>query len=194
MSLNVQVAKQKNKNTRLARGLVWFAGFVNVVLLLMLCAVASNPAGTALVIVSALVVDAAVAVYALSNGLLYEIMVVHKWKKTCQGLGGNFVGQGRAYYQTKVRLNYLDAFRDSEWKRKTIYPKLRDVQRKSDGSWTGVITPLYGQNIDDFIANGSRFKESYRVSTVQFERAERGLIAIRAGNVQVPQAYTYQEM
>jgi hypothetical protein len=192
MTQQVQVAKQNNKNTRSARGLLWVAGFVNVALLLMLCAVVSNPAGTAFVIVSTLLINAVVAAYSISSGLPYELFVEYKWKKVCSSLGGNFVGESSKKFVANPGWVFGGSI--GEMKSRAIYPKLRQVSKLREGQgFTGVITPLYGQNIDDFIANSSRFAQAYRVSNIQFDRAERGLIAIRAGNVQVPQAYPYQE-
>src|SRR6266568_5357411 len=81
-------------NTRLARGLVWFAAFVNVALLFMLCSLASMGAGWLLALLLMMLVDGPVALYAYNQGLFFEWKVQKTWRAVCGGLGGNFTGEG----------------------------------------------------------------------------------------------------
>lgn len=76
--------------------------------------------------------------------------------------------------------------------RDKVYPKLRNVQGSSD-SWTGVIYPLYGQNVDDFTRNATRIALAYRLPYIGFDITENGLIRIRAGQMPVPPMYGFQE-
>lgn len=188
MSQQVQSAAQKN--TRLARVLVRAAAVMNMVLLFMMCANASH-GGAIPIALFALGIDIAVAAFAIKNGLLFELLIEKIWKKTCSGLGGNFVGLGRAQFHTKVAFDPISSFQKGEWKRKTIYPKIREV-RGSWKSWTGVIRPFYGQNIDDYNQQANRFALAFHVPFVTFDLSENGLIRIRAGQVPVPAAYGFQ--
>jgi hypothetical protein len=189
LSRQLQVAKQKN--TRLARGLVWFAGIVNVTLLFMMCAYASNGAAVPIVLL-ALLIDVVVGVYAIRQGLAFELMIERTWKKVCNGLGGNFVGQGRARLQPGLSYDFYGSFKKTKVVRDKLYPKLRNVQGSSD-SWTGIVYPIYGQNVDDYNKQADRFALAFHVPYVSFDINQHGLIRIRAGRVHVPPMYGFQE-
>jgi hypothetical protein len=180
----------KQTNTRLARGLVWFAGVFSLTMLLMLCAVASNPAALAFVVMFALLVDSAIFAYASSQGYWFEWMIENKWKAVCKGIGGNFVGEGHAKFQP----NPLWAVGGSAGKvvRQVKYPKLRDIRGTRD-SFTGIVYPLAGQNLDDFNQMADRYALCFRVSWVGFDIDANGLIRIRAGRVPVPVAFEFEE-
>src|SRR5947207_765625 len=129
--MSQQIQGAKRQNTRLARGLIWIAAAINMVLLLLMCANASHGALLPLALLTILV-DFGVASFAASQGLIFELKVEHTWKKVCSGLGGSFVGQGRLQFHTKVALDPISSFTKGKWERKTIYPKIRDVR----GDWT----------------------------------------------------------
>ncbi len=177
----------------MARRLVWVAVVCNVVGLVLWCPLASSGTGAlVLMLLSALVANSAVAVFAISQGLVFELIVERTWKKVCNGLGGNFVGQGRAQFKTRVALDPISSFQKGTWERKTIYPKLRDVCGKWD-SWTGVIYPMYSQNVDDYNRQADRFALAFHVPYVNFDITENGLIRIRAGRANVPPMFDFQD-
>lgn len=191
MSRQIQVAEQKN--TRMARRVVWVAVVCNVLGLLLWLPLASSSAGAMmLMLLAALVANGAVSAYALQQGLVFELLVERTWKKVCSGLGGNFVGQGRAQFKPRVALDPISSFQKGTWERKTIYPKLREV-RGDWNSFTGLIYPMYSQNVDDYNKQADRFALAFHVPYVSFEIAENGLICIRAGRVHVPPMYEFQE-
>lgn len=191
MSLQVQVAKQKN--TRFARLLVRVAVVCNVVGLVLWCPLATSSAGAmTLMLLLALVANGAVAAYAISNGLVFELLIENKFKKVCRGLGGNFVGLGRAQFKTVVALDPISSFQKGKWERKPIYPKLREVTGNWD-SFTGIVHPFFGQNVDDYNQQADRFALAFHVPYVSFEISEHGLIRIRAGRVHIPPMYDFQE-
>src|SRR6266536_1367458 len=190
MNQLVQAAKQQN--TRLARALVRAALVVNVVLLVLMCANASH-GGVLPLVLLAVLIDFGVGSYAASQGLVFELLVEHTWKKVCGGLGGNFIGQGRMQFKTRVALDPIRSFTKGKWERTTIYPRIRDIRGDWD-SWTGIIRPLHGQCVDDYTLKTDHFALSFHVPTVSFELAERGSIRIRAGKVLVPPEYEYQSI
>jgi hypothetical protein len=191
LSQQVQVAEQKN--TRLARGLVWVAVVCNVVGLVLWLPLASSSAGAMLLmLLLGLVANGAVIAYAISQGLFFELLMEHIWKKVCNGLGGNFVGQGRAQFKPRVAFDPISSFQKGTWERKTIYPKLREVHGSWD-SWTGIVYPLYGQCVDTYTQKADHFALGYKVPQVVFDLSEDGLIRIRAGRVHVPSMYGFEE-
>jgi len=160
-------------------------------LLFMMCA--STSSGTVVpIVLLALLVDTAVATYAISQGLVFELLVGHTWKKVCNGLGGNFVGQGRARLQPGLSYDFYGSFKKTKVVRDKIYPKIRDV-RGDWNNWSGVIYPMYSQNIDDYNKQADRFALAFHVPYVSFEIATNGLIRIRAGRVHMPPMYGFQE-
>lgn len=191
MSQQIQVAEQKN--TRMARLLVWVAVVCNVVGLLLWFPLASSSAGAMmLMLLLGLVANGAVAAFAISQGLVFELMMAHIWKKVCNGLGGNFVGQGRARLQPGLSFDFYGSVKKTKVVRDKVYPKLRNVQGSSD-SWTGVIYPIYGQNVDDYNKQADRFALAFHVPYISFDISEHGLIRLRAGRVHVPPMYGFQE-
>ncbi len=190
-SMNVNQANPvKRGNTRLARGLVWFAGVVSLAALLMLCAVASNPNALVTVVMLTLLVDSAIFAYASSQGYWFEWLMERKWKAVCQGIG--FVGEGRARLQPGLSYDWYGSMKKTKVVRDRIYPKLRNVHGTRD-SWTGIVYPFAGQNLDDFNQMADRFALSFKVPCVVFDLDEHGLIRIRAGQVPVPVAFEFEE-
>ena len=158
-----QVHEAGQKNTRMARRLVWVAVACNVVGMVLWCPLASSSTrAMLLMLLSALIANGAVVAYAVCNGLVFELMMERTWKKVCNGLGGNFVGKGRAQFKTRVALDPISSIQKGTWERKTIYPKLRDVHGSWD-SWTGIVYPLYGQCVDNYIQKSDYFALGYRV-------------------------------
>jgi hypothetical protein len=196
VSQQVQVqaeGQKKQKNTRMARRLLWVAGFSNIAgFVLWLPMASSGTGGLVFMLLLGLVANSVAAVYAIQNGLVFELLIEHKWKKVCRGIGDNFVGVGRLQFHPGISYDFYGAFKKGRWERKTIYPKIRDVVGTFD-SWTGVIYPFYGQNLTDFSSQADRIAMAFSVPYVTCELNERGLIAIRAGNVPVPSVYDFQD-
>jgi len=134
--------------------------------------------------------DAGVAWYALKQGLLFEVWQEYKFKKVCAGLGGKFVGQGRAKFKTAVALDPVSSFTRGKWERQTIYPKLREVRGNAE-AWTAIIRPLYGQAIEEYTKNEGSFTLCFNTPYITFEKTDTGLIKMRCGLVQVPETYAY---
>ncbi len=167
-------------NTRLARQLLWFAAFINVPLLCMMCSFTAN-GGWLGALLLLLAVDVSVAAYAISQGLVFELLQERTWKAVCSGIG--FSGMARS-----MRGGLYGAYVKGETK--TIYPKLRNVHGTREG-WTGIVTPFAGQTIEDYTKQADAFALAFHVPFVTFGLAENGLISIRAGEVPVPAAYAY---
>jgi hypothetical protein len=177
-------------NTHLARRLVWFAAFVNVTLLLMLCSLASMGSGWLLALLLMVLVDGPVALYAYNQGLFFEWKVERTWKAVCGGLGGNFKGEGMSVMRS-ARAGVASRGRyHVPTQTKTIYPKLRHVHGTPD-SWTGIVTPFAGQTIEDYSKKAESFALAFHVPFVTFDLSGRGLIQVRAGQVPVPVAYDH---
>jgi hypothetical protein len=187
-----EIMNRADGNTRLARGLLWTVLWLDGVMLFgMLCALASNVRSTAVLLLLIMAgLTAWVLWYATEQGFWFEWQQERTFKRVCAGLGGNFVGQGRAKFQTKVRLDPISSVRDGEWKRQTIYPKLRNVVGNSE-QWQAEIKPFYGQNVDDYNKQADRFALAFHVPFVAFDIADNGLISIRAGQVPVPHMFEY---
>lgn len=168
-------------NTKLARKLVWFAAFVNVALLLMMCSLAVMGAGWFLALLLLVAVDGFVGFYATSQGLTFEWQQERTWKAVCGGIG--FRGDARSY-----RNGLIGAYGKGETK--TIYPRLRDVHGSREG-WTGIVTPFAGQTVEDYTKHAEAFALAFHVPFVTFEIDECGLIGVRAGKVPVPAAYDH---
>ena len=176
-------------NTRLARGLVRFAGVFNLAALFMLCPTAQAGAGAVvLMVLLAVLVDGAIGAYATSQGYWFEWLMERKWEAVSQGIG--FVGEGRLQFKPRVALDPISSFQKGKWERKTIYPKLRDVRGTRD-SWTGIVYPFAGQNVDDYNQQANRFALAFNVRYVTFERTDTGLLLVRCGQMQVPEPYEY---
>jgi len=182
-------------NTRLARFLVRLCAVGNVLAFFLMCEASSavSGPGTAgwLLFGAGLVVGNVVTgIYALQQGLVFEWLRERQWAAVCKGIGGNFVGVGRAKFQP----NPLWAVGGSAGKvvRQVKYPKLRDIRGTRD-SFTGIVYPFAGQNVDDYIQMADRFALSFKVPCVVFDLDEHGLIRIRAGQVPVPVAFESEE-
>ncbi len=179
----------KRQNTRVARRLVWFAGFISVWALFMLCTLASNPGALAAVVIFVLLVDGAIFAYASSQGYWFEWQMERKWKKVCRGIGSNFVSERQRTIAKPTGVVYGPITQQHTERR---YPKLRDVRGTRD-SWTGVVVPFYGQNVDDFVKQADRFALAFNVASVGFDRTPNGVLRISAGRVTVPGRYSFGE-
>src|SRR5947209_11895952 len=134
-----------------------------------------------------------VAWYAISQGFLFQWRLERRFQKTCAGLQGSFVGQGRAKFHTKVALDPVSSIAKGEWKRPTIYPKLREVKGTAE-SWTALVYPFYGQSVEDYNKQSvvQAFAQAFNVKYCSFERTSTGILRIRCGPIQVPDAYEYE--
>ena len=169
-------------NTRLARQLVWFfAIFDAIVLFSVSCGAAAGGGGWLVVLLPLMAVTAAVGIYAVRQGLLFEWSLERTWKAVCGGIG--FKGEARSY-----RGGLIGAYRKGETK--TIYPKLREVHGTREG-WTGIVTPFAGQTIEVYSKKAESFALAFHVPFVTFDLSEHGLIQVRAGRVPVPAAYDH---
>jgi hypothetical protein len=177
----------KQPNTRMARRLMWFAGFISIWALFMLCWLASSPGALVTVVISVLLVDGAIFAYATSKGYWFERRVERIWNKTCGGIG--FVSEKSQTIMNPLWVAGAQSFtRQHETKQ---YPKLREVHGDRH-SWTGLITAFAGQDPSDYNAYADKFAFSFMVPTVSFEAAEDGRIRIYAGKVPVPAEYEYK--
>jgi hypothetical protein len=177
----------KQPNTRMARRLMWFAGFISIWALFMLCMLASSPGALVTVVISVLLVDGAIFAYATSKGYWFERRVERIWNKTCGGIG--FVSEKSQTIMNPLWVAGAQSFtRQHETKQ---YPKLREVHGDRH-SWTGLITAFAGQDPSDYNAYADKFAFSFMVPTVSFEAAEDGRIRIYAGKVPVPEEYEYK--
>src|SRR5260221_7532844 len=177
-------------NTRLARGLVWLAAFVNVALLFMLCSLASMGAAWMLALLLMLLVDGPVALYAYNQGLFFEWRVKRTFQPVCAGLGGNFVGEKNDYLASaragmQSRGQYYVATQ-----KKVAYPELKNIRGNGE-AWTAEVRFFDGQTIDDYNKHADAFALAFSVPFVTFDLAENGLISVRAGSVPVPAAYNH---
>ena len=190
-------------NTRLARRLVYLAAYASVLLLAFTfcssCVAAQQPqsdgsfSGFWLMLLLLIGCDSVVAWYAISQGFLFQWRLERRFQKTCAGLQGSFVGQGRAKFHTKVALDPVSSFTKGEWKRPTIYPKLREVKGTAE-SWTALVYPFYGQSVEGYNKQSvvQAFAQAFNVKYCSFERTSTGILRIRCGPIQVPDAYEYE--
>src|SRR5260370_29967281 len=181
-------------NTKLARRLVRAAVFGDWRLLgFGLCAMTFLNSA-ALVLVSYVLIgvsNVANGWYAYSHGLWFEMGKERTFKRTCAGLGGKFVGEGNDYIAS-IRKGFGSRGKYVPTQKKTIYPKLRNC-RGNHEAWTALITPLYGQNVDDYNMQADRYALSYHVPFCSFAVDESGLIRIRAGKIPEPHAYAFTD-
>jgi hypothetical protein len=176
-------------NTRLARRLVWVAAVCNVAGFVLWCPLASQSSGAlVLMLLLGLVANSAVGAFAVRSGLAFEWLQIRRWKAVCRGIG--FVGEGRLQFKTRLAFDPLSSIQKGHWERKTIYPKLREIYGKRD-SWTGIVTPFAGQNVDDYNQEASRFAMAFNARFISFERTDEGLIRLSCGQMQVPEPYEY---
>jgi hypothetical protein len=176
-------------NTKMARRLVWVAAFCNVAGFVLWCPLTSKSAGAmVLMLLLGLVANSAVGIYAVHEGLIFEWLLERRWKAVCQGIG--FVGEGRLQFKPRVAFDPISSFQKGHWERKRIYPKLREIYGKR-GSWTGVITPFAGQDVDDYNQQANRFALAFNVRHVTFERTDTGLIQVHCGQMPVPEPFEY---
>ena len=174
-------------NTRLARGLMMACVIGDATLVLLAMCDSAQPQGGGWVggaFVAAALATLAASVYAATQGLVFELLLERRWQAVCGGLGGDFVG-----VRLVPGLGFAFTWR---LKAKPIYPKLRSVHGDRMG-WTATVTPFAGQNVNDYNERADRFALAFNVPFCTFEIAKNGLISIRAGQMQVPAAFEYQE-
>lgn len=172
-------------NTRLARRLVQLALYISgLVFLMALCALCAQTGNLLWLVMLMLAGDVGVAVYAIKQGLPFEWSLERIWKGVCGGIG--FVGEARSY-----KFGLYGAYVRGDTK--TLYPKLREVYGTRE-SWTGIVTFFDGQTIDEYNKHADAFALAYQVPFCSFELADNGLILMRCGPVQVPEAYRYHEL
>jgi hypothetical protein len=141
------------------------------VLLTTLCTVPAGLGGeTAPVDVVYLLFAAVVAVYAIRQGVIFELLLERTWRHTCQGIG--FHGLARSS-RGGVK-GYL------EGDMKVIYPKLREVRGNRE-AWSAIITPFAGQTVEEYNEHADAFALVYDVPFVSFENAGGALIRMRCG-------------
>jgi hypothetical protein len=133
--------------------------------------------------------------------MFFEMGVVKTWNKVCDGIGGNFIGQGvdvRATARALLKDSFGNATGFAPFRltpgpeKKKVYPKLFGVQGTKE-AWQGLIKPNAGQQLDDYTKNSERFALAFQVRTVSFELAQKGCIAIKAGNIKMPAAFAFEE-
>jgi len=170
-------------------------GIVDAFMLCLLCSTVGqggSASGLIALIVFSLAATIAVAMYGSGQGLFFEMGVQHTWSRVCRNLGGSFTAEVFSFGNS-VRKG-MQA-RPGEFvgnQTKKIYPKLLTVQGIY-GAWSGTIKPNPGQRLEDYILAAEVFALAYHTEYVSFERAPKGQIAIRVGNVLIPSAYDFQE-
>ena len=132
--------------------------------------------------------------------MFFEMGVRKTFEKVCNGIGGNFIGEGVDVKGT-ARAMFRDGIGNAlggEWHltneplKKKVYPKLVNVQGTKE-AWQGFIKPNAGQRLDDYTNNADRFALAFQVRLVTFELAQKGCIAIKAGNIQTPAAFAFED-
>jgi hypothetical protein len=182
----------KQGNTRLARRLLWTAAVCDVLSLCVvsysicwLSVVASGgsgggAAGVVVFLLALLLFNAGVGLYAVEQGLLFELKIARVWRRVCIGVG--FKSEAPSY-----KFGLMGAMRGDT---KIITPRLREVHG-SYASWSGTVTFFDGQTLSDYSKKSENFALAFGVPFITFEVAESGLIAVRAGKVPVPDAYDH---
>lgn len=176
-------------NTRLARRLMRVAVVCDVLLLVPACCASSlaaegsggGAAGLVVLLLALLAANAAVGVYAVNQGLIFEWQKEYVWKAVCSGIG--FIGEARSF-----RFGLIGAYLMGDTK--TIYPKLREVHGTHE-NWTGIVFAFVGQTIEEYNEHQAAFALAFHVPSVTFDLSDNGLISIRAGKVPVPAAYNH---
>src|SRR2546423_5260462 len=181
-------------NTRLARGLVTLSAYASVLLLtLTFCSslmAAQSPqsdgsfTGFWVVLVILLICNSAVAWYAASQGYGFEWLLEQRWRKTYAGLGGSFMSERVRMTFNPTWLIGGSMFKERHQRK---FPKLRGVEGTAE-SWTGLIYAFYGQTVDDYNNQAAAFALAFNVKYCSFERTPTGIIRIRCGPIQVPEA------
>ncbi len=169
-------------NTRLARRLLWIAGYMDAVTLFTLCcAVATLGAGILAIMLLPIGFTVFALVYAHSQGMWFELGKERVWQRTCIGIG--FKSEAPSY-----KHGVLGAARGET---KIITPLLREVYGTHD-SWTGLVTFFDGQTIEEYNKHADAYALAFGVPFCSFDLDESGLIRIRAGKVPVPAEHEYQ--
>src|SRR6266568_8543317 len=164
------------------------------VLFIALCAATNNNGGLAWLLLLSLAVLTVLALrYATKQGYWFVRRIERTWKQVCAGLGGNFVGEGNDYLAS-VREGVRSGGRYYvATQTKVVYPQLKNV-RGHDQAWTAEVRFFDGQTIEEYNKHADAFALAFQVPYVAFELADDGLILMRCGPVQVPEAYEYHEL
>jgi len=164
------------------------------VLFIALCAATNNNGGLAWLLLLSLAGMTGTALwYATKQGYWFVRRIERTWKQVCAGLGGNFVGEGNDYLASMREGVRSGGKYYVATQTKVIYPQLKNI-RGNDQAWTAEVRFFDGQTIEEYNAHAAAYALSYSVPWVGFDLDEEsGLIRIRAGQIQVPVAYDYQE-
>ncbi len=188
---------QARGNTRLARGLVCIAAYASALLLVLtFCStlMTTQPSqsggsftGFWTIVVLLLIGDSLVAWYAAKQGYFFEWRLERRFRKTCQGLGDDFVTIKR-----QAMMNPLWVLGGSltRQRQSVVTPKLRSVNGTAE-SWSGLVYIFYGQHVETYNKNAASFAHAFGVKHCSFERTDGAAIRIRCGPIQVPDAYEY---
>lgn len=148
-----------DKNTRLARRLVWFASMIDVFLLITFACSASN-GGAGWTIALFIPLNIAVGWYAFSQRLWFEYAKERTWKMVCSGLG--FTGSKSEF---RFSPDFLGAGIRARRVERPTYPTLREVCGEH-GNWTGIVRPFAGQTIEDYTKQSAAFALAFHVPFV----------------------------
>lgn len=177
--------KQAYGNTKLARRLLWLTGYADAILVFTsLCVTASRTANLLWLLVVLALANLVVGWFVLSQGVLFEWFAEKNFKEVCKGLG--FEAEVRSF-----KYGLWGAFVKGD--KKMAQPDLRCV-RGNGQAFTGLITPLGGQKLEDYTNEAEAFALAFNMPFAAFERTPGGYILMRAGQVQVPEAYEYEEL
>jgi hypothetical protein len=172
----------KQGNTRLARLLLRIAGIANVLLFFTLCceATANGAAGVMALMLLPLSFWVVALLYATREALWFEMGKDRVFRRVCLGIG--FKSEAPSW-----KFGLMGRLRGDT---KIITPQLRDVFGTHD-NWSGTVRFFDGQTLDQYNKNAPAFAMAFQVPFCQFDLHESGLIAIRAGRTQVPEAYSH---
>lgn len=180
-------------NTKLARGLLWVCAMVDVgILFLLTCGLSSATSSGGGWLVFATVVAAAgnlaAGVYAIKQGLVFELLMERIFKRVCAGVGMSATSKKLGFYDVGIGKMLDPTGRRAD---AVLTPRLRGVVGNRN-QWEAEITPLYGQSVADYTAHADAFALAFGCKMVVFDIAESGRIRIRAGrSVPVPEPYEY---
>ena len=130
--------------------------------------------------------NAAAFVYGGHLGMFFEWKLVRTWNKVCEGLGGNFKREAPSW-----RYGVINSL-GPDGEKKIVYPELSQVSGTAD-NWRALIKPNPGQRLDDYTKNADAFALAFRVQSVTFQMAQKGCIAIKAGQLQTPASYGFED-
>lgn len=175
------------RNTRLARQLLWFAAFVDAILLSMMLCVAAAGGDVSLILALGFFVTASVGFYAHRQGLWFEFTKERTWNAVCSGLGGSFAGVSVQRIVNPIW--FLSGPLLQQVEHRTC-PRLRDVYG-TDDSWTGTVIPFAGQTVEEYNKESAAFAQAFCVPFVTFSLGGDGTIRVRAGDAPIPEIHNH---